>query len=225
MLITQLLQIVLLDNKFFSKKRNFILYRDKKLISRIITIVFAIFVARIKRKMEVYFQKYYQSLCLFSKSVVGDHNVSEDIVQDTFVKIISSGIKFESELHFRQYAYVAVKNTCLKFLSTSSRMPLVDLDETASLTADNDTTDDLAIVKAEIIRMIKNAVDELPPRYREVVRLAYIDNLKNEEIAEELGISVNTVKVMRQRAKAKLRESLKNLFPLFFIYIKFIDFV
>ena len=49
--------------------------------------------------------------------------------------------------------------------------------------------------------MIHEAIDSLPPRYRQVFRMAYIDKMKSEEIAEALGISVNTVKVIRQRAR------------------------
>lgn len=173
--------------------------------------------------MEAYFRKYYQSLCLFSKSVVGDGSVSEDIVQDAFVKIISSGITFESELHFRQYAYIAVKNTCYKYMARSGRLPLVEMGEETGMTVESDSRSDIAIVRAETVRMIRDAVNSLPDRYREVFIMAYIKNMKNDEIADALGISVNTVKVMRQRAKTKLRETLKDLFPLLFIYIKYLD--
>ena len=65
--------------------------------------------------------------------------------------------------------------------------------------------------------MIHEAIDSLPPRYRQVFRMAYIDKMKSEEIAEALGISVNTVKVIRQRAKPRLRELLKDIYPLLFI--------
>lgn len=173
--------------------------------------------------LETYFRKYYQSLCLFSKSLVGDGSVSEDIVQDTFVKIISSEIQFESELHFRQYAYIAVKNTCYKYMAKSGRMSMVGIDELNAQPDESVGPGNIAIVRAETVRMIKDAVNALPTRYREVFCLAYIKNMKNEEIADKLGISVNTVKVMRQRAKAKLRETLKDLFPLLFIYLKYID--
>ena len=174
--------------------------------------------------MEAYFRKYYQPLCLFSKSLGSDDNVCEDLVQDTFVKIISSGIRFESELHFRQYVYIAVKNTCYTYMAKNGRMPTVDIDESTRLTAESDSRSDIAIVRAETVRMIKDAIYSLPDRYREVFRMAYIKNMKNEEIAAELGISVNTVKTMRQRAKMKLRETLKDLFPLLFVYLRYINF-
>lgn len=56
--------------------------------------------------MEKYFRKYYQSLCYFAMNIVHDESLCEDIVQEVFVKAISSQVSFESELHFRQYIYI-----------------------------------------------------------------------------------------------------------------------
>lgn len=108
-------------------------------------------------------------------------------------------------------------------MAKSDRLPTVDIDEMTRQNAESDSLTDIAIVRAETVRMIRDAVNDLPARYREVFCMAYIKNMKNEEIALELGISVNTVKVMRQRAKNRLRKTLKDLFPLLFIYIKYID--
>ena len=78
---------------------------------------------------------------------------------------------------------------------------------------------DRSIVRAEIIRMVREAIDSLPPRYRQVFRMAYIDKMDSGEIAEALGISINTVKVIRQRAKNRMREMLSDFYPLFFILV------
>lgn len=168
--------------------------------------------------MELYFRKYYRSLCYFAMNVVHDEHLCEDIVQEVFVRTISLKMQFESELHFRQYIYAAVRNSCLTHMQKHGRtvgledVPATGADAPASESCDNE------IVRAEIIRMIHEAIDSLPPRYREVFRMAYIDKMKNEDIAEALGISVNTVKVIRQRAKARMRELLKDIYPLLFIF-------
>lgn len=165
--------------------------------------------------MEKYFRKYYQSLCYFAMNIVHDEILCEDIVQEVFVKAITSHVSFESELHFRQYTYIAVRNRCINFLQKQGRTVGLGEVDTESTPAADDC--DNAIVRAEIIRMIHEAIDSLPPRYRQVFRMAYIDKMKSEEIAETLGISVNTVKVIRQRAKTRLRELLKDIYPLLFI--------
>ena len=166
--------------------------------------------------MEKYFRKYYQSLCYFAMNIVHDENLCEDIVQEVFVKAITSHVSFESELHFRQYIYISVRNQCINYLQKQGRtVGIGEVDSESTPSADDS---DNAIVQAEIIRMIHEAIDSLPPRYRQVFRMAYIDKMKSEEIAEALGISVNTVKVIRQRAKTRMRELLKDIYPLLFIF-------
>ena len=77
------------------------------------------------------------------------------------------------------------------------------------------------IVRAEIYDMILKAVDELPTECGRVFRMAYLDGLENEEIAVRLGISINTVKSQKNKAKTQLREILKDLYPaaLLFLYL------
>ncbi len=169
--------------------------------------------------MEDYFRKYYQSLCYFALNMVRDGDLCEDIVQEVFVKIITSGVEFGSELHFRQYVYAAVRNQCIDHLNELNggrTVTLGDVEQVEIPTADEC---DRAIVRAEIIRMVRDAIDSLPPRYRQVFRMAYIDKMKSEDISEALGISLNTVKVIRQRSKVRMRELLKDFYPLLFILI------
>lgn len=170
--------------------------------------------------MEIYFRKYYQALCYFAMNMIHDKTLCEDIVQETFVRIITLGMRFESELHFRQYIYAAVRNQCISNLQKKGRVIALSEMETNDTPTSEEC--DNAIVRAEIIRMINEAIDSLPPRYRQVFRMAYIDKMKNEEIASSLGISLNTVKVIRQRAKTRMREMLKDIYPLLFVFLNHI---
>ncbi|MCI6549708.1 MAG: RNA polymerase sigma-70 factor [Prevotella sp.] len=173
-----------------------------------------------RRQIENCFTANYQALCYFADSLLHDVEVSEDIVQDVFCKVIGSGRQFESEGHMRSYLYIAVRNSCINLLR-SGRLQHVGLDSaslSASETLDEDA--DYEMVRAEIIRKISAAIDTLPPRYREVFELAYVKNARNEEIAEQMHISPNTVRVMKQRAKKQLRALLQDLYPLLFLVVK-----
>ncbi|WP_297058817.1 RNA polymerase sigma factor [uncultured Duncaniella sp.] len=169
--------------------------------------------------MEEYFRKYYQSLCYFAVNLVHDRDLCEDIVQEVFVRVITSGMVFESELHFRQYVYAAVRNHCIDHINESQRVCKVTLGDADTADVPSPDYCDRSIVRAEIIRMVREAIDSLPPRYRQVFRMAYIDKMDSGEIAEALGISINTVKVIRQRAKNRMREMLSDFYPLFFILV------
>lgn len=169
--------------------------------------------------MEIYFQKYYQALCYYASNLVGDTELSKDIVQEVFVKIIVSKIHFDSEIRFRKYIYQAVRNNCLTHINSAANETTVPLSRLANHDIHSEKESDTEIVKAELIREINRAIDSLPPRYGQIFKLAYIDRMKSEEIANQLGISVNTVKVIRQRAKNRLRELLNDLYPLIFILL------
>ena len=87
--------------------------------------------------MEKYFRKYYQSLCYFAMNIVHDESLCEDIVQEVFVKAISSQVSFESELHFRQYIYIAVRNRCINHLQKQGRtVGLGEVDSESTPAAD-----------------------------------------------------------------------------------------
>ena len=67
-------------------------------------------------------------------------------------------------------------------------------------------------IEAEVLWEIFSKVNELPSGCRQVFKMSYLENLSNQEIADRLGISVNTVKSQKARSKELLRESLKDLF-------------
>ena len=70
------------------------------------------------------------------------------------------------------------------------------------------------MVKTEVVRLIADAISQLPQRQQEVFTMAYQQGYSNAEIAELLDISENTVKVQKQRAKKALRQQLKDVYPL-----------
>lgn len=75
------------------------------------------------------------------------------------------------------------------------------------------------VVRAEVYQEIMEAIQELPTECGRVFRLAYVDGLSNEKIAEQLFISVNTVKSQKNKAKIQLREKLKGLYPVLLLFL------
>jgi RNA polymerase sigma factor (sigma-70 family) len=64
------------------------------------------------------------------------------------------------------------------------------------------------IIRAEVIGEIQRSIEDLPEGCKVVIKLAFTEGLKNEEIAKALGISINTVKSQKQRALKLLRLNL-----------------
>lgn len=166
------------------------------------------------------FRCYYQPLCYFAYGHVKDMERSEDIVQDVFVRLLEQPQVFDGEEHLKGWLYKAVRNGCLDYIKLSGIH--ADVLEVMQKEGDAESPDLFhGIVRAEIYDMILKAVDELPTECGRVFRMAYLDGLENEEIAVRLGISINTVKSQKNKAKTQLREILKDLYPaaLLFLYL------
>ena len=182
------------------------------------------------------FRDNYQALCFYASGILKDDVASEDVVQEVFVRLLNMNKDFDSYNHLKHYLYVAVHNLCIDRSKASLRY--VSLDGTSAVSqSDNNQQQEhnridaeiqqdnveIGIIRAECIRMIAAAIEELSEGQRTVFKLAYMEDKSNEEIAAIMGISVNTVKVHKQRAKDNLRKKLNDIYPLLFILIKYIQ--
>lgn len=167
------------------------------------------------------FRRYYQVLSYFAQSLLSDRALSEDIVQSVFVSVLHGSVTFENDLHAKQYLYKAVRNACVNELkSLNTKADILERFH-SDLKEDDDfgLEPDLlrTVVKAEVYREILDAVESLPTECGKVFRLAYLENLNNQEIADLLNLSINTVKVQKNNAKKRLRRVLRDLYPLVFL--------
>ena len=165
------------------------------------------------------FDSYFPSLCVFANRFVNDEDLSKDMVQEVFLKVWNSATEFESEKSLKVYLYLATKNTCFDYLKKEKRKK-----QTGDLNADqlhddsylNDDDVVLDIIREETYRQLEDAIGLLPPKGREVV-LLNLKSFSNQEIADELDISINTVKTHKLSAFKKLRELLGNQFVVFLL--------
>lgn len=191
-----------------------------------------------KTLFERCFRDNYQALCFFASGILHDDAASEDVVQEAFVRLLKMNKIFDSYDHLKHYLYVAVRNLCID--KSKENQNLVSLEgnhEKDSLSKENVRLRDLEglenvsedieiqIVRSEMTRMITAAIEELAEGQRNVFKLAYMEDKSNEEIAEILGLSINTVKVQKQRAKNHLREKLQDIYPLLFVLIKYVPMI
>ena len=165
------------------------------------------------------FDKYFPSLCVFANRFVNDEDISKDMVQEVFMKVWNSATKFESEKSLKVYLYLATKNTCFDYIKKEKRKNQGGDFNTDQLGDDvflNDDSVILDIIREETYRQLEDAIELLPNKAREVVRLN-LKSLTNLEIADELNISINTVKTHKLNAFKKLRELLGHQFVVFLL--------
>lgn len=149
--------------------------------------------------------RYYAPLTYFASNLVGDKEVAEDIVQDAFVDLLEHGNKVEDAAHARNLLYLIVRNYSCNYLKSSAKKgrPV----DTAVLREEDISAQ---YVRAETNRILYEAIEALPPRTGEIMKLT-LDGIKQEEIADRMGITLATVKAQKAEGIRKLRRILGPL--------------
>ena len=142
------------------------------------------------------YQLFYTKLQHFAKALVHSNEVAEEIVEDVFVKLWCNRTGITAVNNITVYLYVAVKNSCLNFISRKAKdlisAPFDFLD--IELTEGAATPHDIFIT-AEMMQKMNKAIEALPPRCKIIFKLVREDGLKYKDVAEILNISVNTIDV------------------------------
>ena len=151
---------------------------------------------------------YYAALCSYAGRLVQDPVIAEDLVQDILLYIWNGERKFLQIDELTNYLYRAVYNRSMMWL----RREKCKSRHLNRLMLENDPESDemfMATVREELLRQLYLYIDELPSEQRKVIRLS-IDGLSVNEIAEKLGISVNTVKTHKKRSFKQLRGKMRG---------------
>lgn len=156
------------------------------------------------------FREYYSALCHYAGSILGDPGHAEDLVQDVFEKLWQKPPAFENLRHLKDYLYKATRNAALNFLKGSQH----SMERQAKFLHGQDEAtgaEDADIIRTEVFRHIYREISNLPDQCGRIVRMSYIEGLKNEQIAEALSISLQTVKNQKTRGMKLLRMRLPPL--------------
>ena len=159
-------------------------------------------------EFDIYFRKLYLPLGMFALRMVEDADVAEDLVANTFANVWQKMVEGLEIGNFKAYLYQSVRNECLVFLR--NKKETVGLENILEI-------DDETIDTSERDAKIWKAIDQLPEKCRQVFLLSKRDGLSNEEIAQEMGISIKTVKNQMTKAFSRLRESLSSNHKPFFL--------
>ena len=169
----------------------------------------------LKRDKSELYRYFYGTLCNYTTKIVVDETVAEDIVQECFISIWNSSLHFQEMKALSVYLYRSVHNNALKYLRDKN----VDNQRLQRWSKEQDDVEDVDFYQAveeELIRKLHVVIDQLPEQRKNILLLS-IDGLTVQEIADQLNISINTVKTQKKRAYVFLKENLKQ--SLLLIYI------
>lgn len=149
------------------------------------------------RTMKHLYGHYYKALVAYGMQIVGEQEAAEDIVQDFLFALWERRQQFSSMSALRAYIYNGIRNRALNHLRHKNvEERFKEWEEPSE-----------SLNREEIYRQLFLAIDELPPRQREIFLMA-MEGKKNMEIAQQLAISAETVKVHKRRAMGTLKSRL-----------------
>lgn len=160
------------------------------------------------------FDCYYKSLTICVFGIVKNLEQSEDIVQELLYNFIKTKKHQTIETgKLKPYLFKAAKNNALKHVtSKKERLSMEYITEVI-----NDDSDEI-LFDNEIINKVRTQIELLPPRTKEVVLAITVDHKKYQEVADEMSISINTVKTLLRRGLTQVRYEVGDKNLIFFIF-------
>lgn len=161
------------------------------------------------------FKSYFHPLRFYATKFVPKDD-AEDLVENLFLKLWNKKQVFDSPAHLQAFLYHAIRNACLDFIKLS-KWDKTDVIADDLLIADGGHL--RYMIEAEAIAEIYRAINELPPQCSKVIRMGYLEGLKNAEISEKLGLSSQTVKNYKMRGLNILKKKLSDGTLILFIML------
>jgi RNA polymerase sigma-70 factor (family 1) len=162
---------------------------------------------------EMLFKTHYQPLCRYANTYLKDPDGAEEVVQAAFIGIWEKreGISIETSL--KSYLYRTVRNACLNELKHEQVKQKYMAGQVQQEEKTSEAADHLAIHE-ELEAKVRKAIDRLPEQCRLIFTMSRFEELKYQEIADQLNLSVKTVENQMGKALKLMRLYLKEYLPL-----------
>ncbi len=159
---------------------------------------------------EVFDQIYLENfdhLFLFAKSMTKSEDISKDIVSEVFLNLWKNREKFSEIREIESYLFISIKNQSIRILNNDYAKKVSFGFENTMRMIDKVDPEDLLMEK-ELSMEIEKVISSLPPKCQMIFRMAKEKHLKYHEIADNMGISVASVKTQLVKAMAQLKKAI-----------------
>ncbi len=165
------------------------------------------------------FRDHFKELTFTALRFTKDMDTAREIVQESYIHLWEKRERIDPGRSVRSYLAVTVRNLSLNWLRDNRKFDsnLLGLEglgqESEPATGDH-------LIEGELKQRIREAVEELPEKCREVFTLNRYQELKYHEIADRLGISVKTVETQMSKALQHMRVRLKEFLPVLLLVLE-----
>lgn len=154
-------------------------------------------------------KKYQERLYWHIRKMVLNHDDTDDILQNTFIKVWKNIGNFREESGLYTWLYRIATNETITFLNSKKRRNLMSFNDENDYLKDNLMSDPY-FEGDKIQLLLQEAILQLPDKQRIVFNMKYFDEIKYEDMSEILDTSVGALKASYHHAVKKVEEFLKN---------------
>ncbi|MBC5623002.1 MULTISPECIES: sigma-70 family RNA polymerase sigma factor [Butyricimonas] len=168
-----------------------------------------------KDGIRVLFDRYYRPLVLYAGTLISDDTMAEDLVQEFFVRLWEDDYleRIESKA-LSSYLFSSVRNSCYTYLHKNdvmrARVDFTSIDVAA---------DSAAALSQEIVDRVTAVIARMPEQTGRVLNCVLMQDMKYQETADELHVSLNTVKTLLRNGMRLLREELQSEQELILLFV------
>jgi RNA polymerase sigma-70 factor (ECF subfamily) len=143
------------------------------------------------KAFESYYKEHYKPFYLMACKYLKDSVLAEEVVNDVFMKIWEDGDKITIQISLKSYLYKAVINRSINLLQKIKK----EAQQRTDLNFISDEGYELKQIEENELKIkLYAAIDQLPEQCKKVFEMSRFEELKQQEIADKLGISIKTVK-------------------------------
>lgn len=161
-----------------------------------------------EKGLRVLMDTYQSRLYWHIRRMIVDHDLAQDVLQDTFIKVYQNFHQFKQESKLYTWLYRIATNEALQQLNKLKRMNRTDEDPEYHLV--NMVADNISTEADEIQVLLQKAIQTLPEKQKLVFMMRYYDDLPYEEISNIVDMSVGTLKTNYHYAKQKIETYIKE---------------
>lgn len=160
---------------------------------------------------------YKDKLYHLANRMTGNRQEAEDVVQETFLRVYKNLDRYDENQKFSTWIYRIATNLCIDRLR--KRRAVYSLDSESadhdgldgySMMPSEERTPESELILTETQRLIRDAIETLPVKYKSIMILRYLQDLSLQEISDVLDMPVTTVKTRVHRGREFLRKKLEH---------------
>lgn len=152
-------------------------------------------------------EMYSDGLMLYINGFVRDINIAEDLMEDTFAKLLYKKCNFKGKSSFKTYLYKIGRNISLDYLKKNKKFINAEISE-------NDIIDtnqlERIVIKTDYQKNVQKCLNKINKEYKEVLHLIYFEDLKYEEIQKIMRKTNKQIKNLAYRARQALKIELEK---------------